>query len=242
MKGKLYLIPTLLADQTQDVVLTASLKQTVGKLQFFLCENVRTARRFVASLHMHDSIEALQFGLLDKETQTAQLDKLVNPLHQGIDMGLMSESGCPGIADPGTLAVDYAHRHGIQVVPLVGPSSILLALMASGLNGQRFSFHGYLPIGSQEAASAIRNLENESREKNQTQIFIETPYRNNALLSHLVKTLRADTRLCIAVNLTSADEKIICQDVKVWKMHPAILGKVPATFLFLAGDKDVVNS
>lgn len=242
MKGKLYLIPTLLADQTQDVVLTASLKQTVGKLQFFLCENVRTARRFVASLHMHDSIEALQFDLLDKETQTAQLDKLVNPLHQGIDMGLMSESGCPGIADPGALAVDYAHRHGIQVVPLVGPSSILLALMASGLNGQRFSFHGYLPIGSQEAASAIRNLENESREKNQTQIFIETPYRNNALLSHLVKTLRADTRLCIAVNLTAADEKIICQDVKVWKMHPAILEKVPATFLFLASDKDVVNS
>lgn len=242
MKGKLYLIPTLLADQTQDAVLNTSVKQTIGKLQFFLCENVRSARRFVASLRIHDSVEALQFDLLDKDTQTVQLEKLLQPLHQGSDMGVMSESGCPGIADPGALAVDYAHRQGIQVVPLVGPSSIMLALMASGLNGQKFSFHGYLPIGSQEAASAIRNLEIESREKNQTQIFIETPYRNNSLLAHLLKTLRADTRLCIAVNLTAADEKIICQDVKDWRIHPVLFEKVPATFLFQASDKDVVNS
>lgn len=242
MKGKLYMIPTLLAENTQEVVLTSFLKQTIGKIETFLCENVRSARRFVASLHMHDTVERLHFDLLDKDTGIKDIAKLLEPLHRGIDMGLLSESGCPGIADPGAMAVDYAHRHGFQVVPLVGPSSILLALMASGLNGQRFAFHGYLPIDSKEASIAIRNLEHESRDKSQTQIFIETPYRNNPLLSHLLKTLHPDTRLCVALNLTASDEKIICQDICEWKKQTTILDKIPATFLFLAREKDVVNS
>ena len=234
MKGKLFMLPTVLADGTQKDVILPSVAETIKGIRYFLCENVRTARRFISSLKVHESVESLRFELLDKDTAAKDLPKLMEPLEAGHSIGLLSESGCPGIADPGALAAAYAHENDIIVVPLVGPSSILLGLMASGLNGQHFAFHGYLPIDSTEVAASIRNLERESREKNQTQIFIETPFRNNALMGHLLKTLRPDTRLCVASNLTAASEKIICQPVGEWKKSRVAFEKVPAVFLFLA--------
>ncbi len=234
MKGKLFLLPTIIADETQLDVIPNSVKDSIKSLSYFLCENVRTARRFVSSLKVHASIEALQFELLDKDTADDLLPALMAPINAGQNIGILSESGCPGIADPGALAVAYAHRHDIQVIPLVGPSSILLALMASGLNGQRFAFHGYVPVEAREAASFIKDLENDSRERNQTQIFIETPYRNNAIMSHFMKSLRPNTRLCVAVNITSPTEQIICKTIDQWKKGSVSFEKVPAVFLFLA--------
>jgi len=234
MKGKLYLIPAPLAEGTQEIVLTPLLISTIKTVDHFLCENVRTARRFISSLKVHASIEALHFDLLDKDTTSEEIEALMAPVLSGKDMGLMSESGCPAIADPGSLAVSYAHRAGIKVVPIVGPSSIMLALMASGMNGQRFAFHGYLPVESKERVAAIRTLERESKEKQQTQIFIETPYRNNALLHSLVNTLMPHTVLCIAVNLTGSDEQVISQPVSAWKKQVIQLEKTPVTFLFQA--------
>ncbi len=234
MKGKLYLIPTVLAEGTQENVLPPAIRNIVKNLEHFLCENLRSARRFVSSLHVHPSIETSQFYLLDKDTAIAKVSSLLEPLLHGTDMGLLSESGCPAVADPGALAVDFAHRHDIVVVPLVGPSSLMLALMASGLNGQCFAFHGYLPVDSKGAGDAIQRLERESRGKNQTQIFIETPYRNNQLLGHLIRSLKSDTRLCLAINLTSPEEKIHCKTVASWKKEIPKLEKVPVTYLFLA--------
>ncbi len=234
MKGQLFLIPTLLAEETHYKALPPLVIDSMRTIHYFLCENVRTARRFVSSLKVHESIEVLRFEVLDKDTKPEALFQLMAPLQQGENIGVMSESGCPGIADPGALAVAYAHAHGIRVKPLVGPSSILLALMASGLNGQQFAFHGYLPIESQNAAAAIKMLERESREKKQTQIFIETPFRNNALMAHLLGSLRGDTRLCVAVNLTADLENIACKEVSLWKKNPVVLEKVPAVFLFMA--------
>ena len=234
MKGKLFLLPTILAEGTQQEVLPPSIKAVIKNIQHFLCEDARTARRFISSLKVHDSIESLHFEILNKDTDSKELPGLFVPINEGHPMGVLSESGCPGIADPGALAVAYAHKNKVVVVPMVGPSSILLALMASGLNGQQFAFHGYLPIDSKDVAGSIKNLERESREKNQTQIFIETPFRNNALMAHLLKTLRPDTLLCAAVNLTSSVEKITCQEVNQWKKHPVTFDKVPVVFLFLA--------
>jgi len=234
MKGKLYLIPTLIAENTQQEVISPRILETVKSLNYFLCENVRTARRFVSSLHLFPSIEALTFEVLDKDTAHDALPSLLSPLLEGKDIGVLSESGCPGIADPGALAVSYAHQNQIKVVPLVGPSSLLLAIMASGLNGQQFAFHGYVPVEADEAAIVVRKLEKESREKHQTQVFIETPYRNNALLGHLLKCLHDNTRLCIASDLTSQNEKIMSLEVGKWKKLAHKLDKVPTVFLFLA--------
>ncbi len=242
MKGKLYLIPTVLAEGTLATVLPPVIPATIQQLNHFVCENIRTARRFVGGLRVHPSVEALNFELLDKDTREEQLPKILEPLERGINMGLLSESGCPAVADPGALAVGFAHRHGIIVVPLVGPSSLMLALMASGLSGQRFAFHGYLPVESKDAASAIRALERESEEKDQTQIFIETPYRNNRLLGHFLRTLHPTTRLCVAANLTAPDESIRCMPVNEWKKQTLELDKVPVTFLFLATPKHAVNT
>jgi 16S rRNA (cytidine1402-2'-O)-methyltransferase len=215
-------------------VLPSSVIDRIKVIHYFLCENIRTARRFVSSLKIHPSVEALQFEVLDKDTKSEELSQLMKPLLRGESIGVLSESGCPGIADPGALAVAYAHQHGIRVIPLVGPSSILLALMASGLNGQQFAFHGYLPIDAKNASTVIKSMERESRERNQTQIFIETPYRNNALMSHLLQSLRGDTMLCIAFNLTAGNEKILCQKVDQWKRGSKAWEKDPAVFLFLA--------
>jgi 16S rRNA (cytidine1402-2'-O)-methyltransferase len=234
MKGKLFLFPTTLSDDTQDQVLPAGVRESIKNVEYFLCENVRTSRRFISSLKVHAAIEALRFEVLNKDTTAGQLPELLRPVMDGLDAGILSESGCPGIADPGAMAVAYAHENGIRVIPLVGPSSILMALMASGLNGQHFAFHGYLPIEGKEALQAIRNLERESRERKQTQIFIETPFRNNALMGHLLKSLRNDTRLCVAANITAKDEWISCLTVEQWKLQAPHFDKIPAVFLFQA--------
>jgi 16S rRNA (cytidine1402-2'-O)-methyltransferase len=232
--GKLYLIPNIIADNTQDAVITGQIRSALPGITHFLAEDVRSARRFLSSLKIYDSIEPLHFEVLDKDTDPSAIKSLLSPVLTGSDMGVISESGCPGIADPGAIAVRYAHENNIQVIPLVGPSSILLALMASGLNGQQFVFHGYLPIDSKEAEQAIRTLERDSKRRNQTQIFIETPYRSNAIFQLLLKTLDKDTLLCTAVNLTAENEEIKTASIKKWRTANKVLSKDPAVFLFLA--------
>ena len=202
-------------------------------IHHFLVEDVRTARRYLSALKIYPSIEALDFQILNKDSRPEDLSAMFGPIFQGANLGIISESGCPGIADPGALAAKFAHENEIQVVPLVGPSSILLALMASGLNGQRFAFHGYLPIDAKECAKAIRDLEKESKQKNQTQIFIETPYRNNHLKDLLLKNLKNETTLCIAIDITGLEEKI--KDVfseKMEKDRPTICPRHRLFFCF----------
>lgn len=233
-KGCLFLIPTPIAAGTGDMVLTPHTRARLSQIRHFVVEDVRTARRYLSALKIYDTVESLSFSVLDKDTNEAELEALMQPALQGVDLGVMSESGCPGIADPGAAAARFAHRHGIRVIPLVGPSSIVLALMASGLNGQQFAFHGYLPINGQEMARAIREYEKESRMKNRTQVFIETPYRNRTLLTNLIRHLRPETDLCVAVDITGEQEFIATQSVANWKEHPPELPKLPAVFLFLA--------
>jgi 16S rRNA (cytidine1402-2'-O)-methyltransferase len=233
-KGKLYLIPNVIADGTQQNVIPAHVKIALGTIKHFLAEDIRTARRYLSSLKLFDSIETLDFQLFNKETKIDQLSELFAPVFGGFPMGVISDAGCPGVADPGALAVMFAHENNIQVVPLVGPSSILLALMASGLNGQHFSFHGYLPIEAKECAKSIHDFERESRQKNQTQIFIETPYRSNHLKTVLLKNLSNEAWLCIAEDLTGPNEMIRTYPVKKWKTIDYDVPKVPAVFLFLS--------
>lgn len=233
-KGTLYLIPTTIADETAARVIPAHVTGNIQYIRHFLAEDVRTARRYLSSLKIFKSIEDLQFSVLDKHTSETELADKLSLLMDGNDVGVLSESGCPGIADPGALAVAYAHQQGIRVVPLVGPSSLVLALMASGLNGQQFAFHGYLPVDATECRKAIKALEQESRQKNQTQVCIETPYRNNALFSALLKTLHDDTRLCVALDVTGKEESIQTMPVKGWKKISKSWPKLPAVFLFLA--------
>lgn len=233
MKGILYLIPNVIAEGRTQVI-PSMVREVLPAIHNFLAEDIRTARRYLSSLKVYPSIEALQFNVLDKETNPAQLQELIKPIHEGKNIGIISESGCPGVADPGAMAVKYAHDHGIRVVPLVGPSSILLALMASGLNGQRFAFHGYLPIDAKEAAQAIKELERESLAKAQTQIFIETPYRNNHVVDHLLNHLKASTLLTIAIDITGDQERIETKPVAAWRASKPSLGKLPAVFCFLA--------
>src|SRR5690349_13105382 len=196
--GKVYLIPNVIADDTQEQVIPLHVRTALSGIKHFLAEDIRTARRYFSSLKLFPSIEALQFEVLNKDTDPNTLHSLLAPVFEGNDIGIISEAGCPGIADPGSLAVKFAHDHGIRVMPLVGPSSLLLALMGSGLNGQRFAFHGYLPIDKHEFSKAVRELEKESRKNNQSQVFIETPYRTDATLAALIQVLRDDTQLSIA--------------------------------------------
>ncbi|MEQ9592478.1 MAG: SAM-dependent methyltransferase [Cyclobacteriaceae bacterium] len=232
--GKLYLVPTVIAERSAHKVISPYVKEVLKPIRFFLVEDIRTARRFLSSLGIYDSIEDLYFNILDKNASIEDLPDMMSPLLAGKPVAVISESGCPGVADPGALAVRYAHEHGIKVEPLVGPSSILLALMASGLNGQRFAFHGYLPVDATEAVSLIKTLEKQSSSLIQTQLFIETPYRNNSLFQHLLKALHEETLLCLAINITGEEEMIKTQTVREWKHSDYRLPKEPAIFLFLA--------
>lgn len=231
-KGKLYLIPNVIADNTN--VIPSHVTNVLPGIRHFLAEDIRTARRYLSNLKLYESIESLDFVLLDKDTNREDLHTLLDPIFRGFHMGIVSESGCPGIADPGALAVKFAHENNIQVVPLVGPSSILLALMSSGLNGQRFAFQGYLPIEAKECSKVIREFERESKQKNQTQIFIETPYRNNHLKELLLKNLKNETLLSIAQNVTGPTEKISTFAIGKWKTIAYDMPKSPAVFLFLS--------
>jgi 16S rRNA (cytidine1402-2'-O)-methyltransferase len=233
-KGKVFLIPTVIADNTHHHVISQQCLEVLPAIRHFLVEDVRTARRFLSALKIYDNIESLHFSVLNKDTKPSELKQLMEPLFEGNDIGILSESGCPGVADPGALAINYCHRNDVKVIPLVGPSSILLALMASGLNGQKFAFHGYLPIEGKELVKSIRTFEEESRKNQQTQIFIETPYRNNQILKSLIGTLTHQTELCIALDLTGTDELIKTRTVKDWLTQRIELPKKPAVYLFLA--------
>lgn len=232
-KGKLFLIPTNIAEDNVQVVIPQQVLLALKDIQFFLAENTRTARRYLSVLKIYDSIESLTFHVLDKETKETEIGALMAPVLDGNNIGVISESGCPGVADPGSMAVRFAHQIGISVIPLVGPSSIVLALMASGLNGQSFAFHGYLPVDAKEAAKAIKEFERESSVKHQTQLFIETPYRNNHLLDHLLNSLKPTSILSIALDLTGQNQFIQTKTVKDWKLNKPSLPKEPAIFSFL---------
>ena len=230
--GKLYLVPNLLGATKPEQVLPAGTLAIVKRLKHFVVENTRTSRRVLSRIGMDCAIDDIEFIELDKHNaRYLDLMEHLGPCLQGEDMGLMSEAGTPCVADPGALVVDLAHSAGIQVVPLVGPNAMILALMASGFNGQAFAFHGYLPIKSPERQNAIKDLERRSMNNNETELFIETPFRNNAMLQDLCKNLHPSTRLCIASNLTCEDELIISQDIGEWKKFKGDLNKKPAVFL-----------
>jgi 16S rRNA (cytidine1402-2'-O)-methyltransferase len=230
-KGKLYLIPTPLAENTTDAMLTPVMQQIIMELDYFLVENIRTARRFVSSLKLGISIESLGFHVLDKNSKQEVVELLCAPLKTGKSIGIMSEAGCPGIADPGNLAVKYAHDHEIEVIPLVGPSSIFMALMASGFNGQSFAFHGYLPIDKAKRQHKVRELEKEVYQKEQTQIFMETPYRNEQLFQDILQNCKPFTRLSVARDISGAQQMISTKSIKDWKKSKPELHKIPTVFL-----------
>jgi len=232
-KGHLYLIPTVISEKQTDVI-PEQVRNIVKNTDYFLVENLRTARRYISSLNLGLTIQDLKFEVLDKKSTQAQVEKLMKPVFDGKDIGLMSESGCPGVADPGSLAVQYAHSKSIKVVPLVGPASIILTLMASGFNGQQFAFHGYLPIDKKQLEKKINSLEEESRRKNQTQLFIEAPYRNNQLLQMLVKHAHPNTMLCVARDVSGSEELIKSMPVKDWRKMEVDLHKVPTVFAIQA--------
>ena len=234
-KGKLYLIPVIIAEDTADDIILPQVTEIIKNTNHFLVENIRTARRFISALKTGKVIEAIHFEVLDKKTEETKIKSFLNPILSGNDLGIMSEAGCPGIADPGSIAVLLAHQLGIQVIPLVGPSSIFLALMASGFNGQKFKFHGYLPIDKGERVKAIKQLEKESQQHNQTQIFMDTPYRNNQLLEDLLKNCSKSTLLCIAKDITGIGEFIKTRSIAEWKNTTPELHKIPVIFILYAG-------
>ena len=232
--GTLFLIPTTLGDSTLAAVIPQEVQQRVRTLEYFVAENPKTARAYLKQVGTAKPLQELHIATLNEHTPDEAIADLAAPLRAGHDVGVMSEAGCPGIADPGSRLVLYAHRHAIRVVPLVGPSSILLALMASGLNGQSFVFHGYLPVADVEREKALRELEQQSRRLKQTQIFIETPYRNQKLLHRILGACASATLLCVAAEITLAGEDIRTMTVAAWKKNPPQLDRRPTLFLLLA--------
>ena len=228
------MIPTVLADNTAHWVISPQVQEVISHTKIFLVENPRSARRYISSLKLGINIEELHMEVLDKDTPPEQVSRLMMPLLNGADIGVISEAGCPGIADPGALAVAYAHQKGIQVVPISGPSSMFLALMGSGFSGQSFAFHGYLPIDKKERAMTLKRLEQESLREKRAQLFMETPFRNNQLLADALASLSPQTKLCIAKNLTAADELIQTKTIADWKNHPLDLHKIPTVFILQA--------
>ena len=232
--GKLYLIPTPLGEGNPAEVLPAPVLELLPTLDCFVVEQVRTARRFLSSAGLKGHVGELEFHELNEHTRPEEVEAYLPLFAHGRNVGLLSEAGLPAVADPGALLVALCHRHGIEVVPLVGPSSLMMALMASGLNGQSFAFVGYIPAKTDERRSALKNLEKRSAAARQTQILIETPYRNDALFADMLQTLGASVRLCIAANLTCEDAFIRTRTVAQWKEHPVTIGKRPCVFLILS--------
>jgi len=231
LRGKLYLIPTTLGENNPDDVLPQTVKRVIDFIGTYIVENEKTARKFIKAIHPEKVQADLKISLLNKRTEATEHKAMLSPCLNGENIGLMSEAGCPGVADPGAVIVKLAHENGIQVVPLVGPSSILLAMMASGMNGQSFAFNGYLPIDKGEKKSALKSFENLSNSKNQSQIFIETPYRNNKLMEDLVQTLQPNTLLCIAADITLPTEYIKTLRVADWKKTKVDLHNRPTIFI-----------
>lgn len=229
--GKLYLIPTDLGENPVWDVLPISIRKVIEMTENFIVENEKTARRFIKQVHPEKSQPSLNFKILNKFTETSEKATFLEACKEGKSMGLLSEAGCPAVADPGSDIVKLAHLNDIQVVPLVGPSSIILALMGSGMNGQSFAFNGYLPIEKQERKTELKRLEKLSLDQNQSQLFIETPYRNNKMLEDLCATLHPQTRVCIACDLTLPSEYIKTYTINDWKHVKVDLHKRPAIFI-----------
>lgn len=229
--GKLYLIPVGLGDSNPDKVFAPLNSVIINEIDDFIVENEKSARKFFKQILPKKSQQALNLQSLNKFTEATDIPNFLDAAKEGKNMGLLSDAGCPGVADPGAEIVKLAHRFNIKVVPLVGPSSILLAMMASGMNGQSFTFHGYLPIDKKERKNEIRLLEKISSERNQAQIFIETPYRNNKFLEDLVASLHPATRICVACDLTLETEFIKTATASEWQNIKADLHKRPAIFI-----------
>lgn len=230
----LYLIPTLLADDTAELVLPPYIREVIDRTDAYFVENARSGRRFISGLKTSRVIDETTFFDLDKDTPPTDTRRQIQELmERKRNAGVLSEAGCPGVADPGSVVVGFAHALGWRVEPLVGPSSILLALMASGLSGQSFVFHGYLPIERQDRARALRYLEKEAQDRYQTQIFMETPYRNDALFADTLANCQGNTRLCVACNLTAPDAFVRTLTIREWKTQVPDLRKKPTVFLLL---------
>ena len=231
MKPALYLIPVTLSDVPLSQVLPAANVEVVRGIRHFIVENVRSARRFIKKCDRDIDIDGLTFYELNRHTDPKDIASYLAPLENGEPMGVISEAGCPAIADPGADVVAIAQRRGLPVVPLVGPSSILMGLMASGFNGQSFAFLGYLPIEAQARVRKFKEMEQRIMRDDQTQIFIETPYRNNALLADLTKHLPGNMRLCVASDITGEKERIITRTIRQWAADKTDFGKIPTIFL-----------
>lgn len=231
LKGKLYLIPTTLGDNEPLEVLPISVKKVIEQTSIYIVENEKTARRFIKKINSGKSQASLKIFLLNKYTDTSLLPEFLEPCLHGTNVGLLSEAGCPAIADPGAEIVKIAHQKNITVIPLVGPSSILLALMASGMNGQSFTFNGYLPIDKADRKKELKYLEQHSFKQNQSQIFIETPYRNNKMLQDMCDTLEGNTLICVASDITLPTEFIKTQSINEWKKNIVDLHKRPTIFI-----------
>ncbi len=229
----LYLIPTTLAPNTAQQVLAPQILEVVKQTNYYFVENIRTARRCISELKLGKVIDELVFFELDKDTTSDKVRSYFKQIPADATIGVMSEAGCPGVADPGAVAVQIAHELGIKVCPLVGPSSILLGLMASGFSGQSFVFHGYLPIDKIERQKSLKNLE-KSAQKLQTQIFMETPFRNNQFLEDILQTCQGNIKLCIASNVSAEDEFIQTKTISEWKKQKPDLHKKPTMFLMSA--------
>lgn len=231
METALYLLPVTLGDTPVEQVLPAYNKEIILGIKHFIVEDVRSARRFLKKVEASINIDELTFYPLNKHTSPDDLSGYLKPLQEGHSMGVISEAGCPAVADPGADVVAMAQRKNLKVVPLVGPSSIILSVMGSGFNGQSFAFHGYLPIEAADRIKRLKELEGRIYSENQTQLFIETPYRNNKMMEDIVKTCRPQTKLCIAANITCDGEYIHTKTIREWKGHLPDLTKVPCIFL-----------
>ena len=232
METALYLLPVTLGDTASVTVLPAYNAGIIREIKHFIVEDVRSARRFLKKVDREIDIDTLSFYPLNKHTSPEDISGYLNPLAEGHSMGVISEAGCPAVADPGADVVAIAQRRNLKVVPLVGPSSIILSVMASGFNGQSFAFHGYLPIEPNERSKRLKELEGRIYSEHQTQLFIETPYRNHKMLDDILKACRPQTKLCIAANITCEGEYIKTRTVKEWKGTALPdLSKIPCIFL-----------
>lgn len=232
METALYLLPVTLGDTSVDQVLPAYNRDIIVQIKYFIVEDLRSARRFLKKVDRNINIDELVFFPMGKHASVERFSDYLQPLHQGHSVGVISEAGCPAVADPGSDVVAIAQQKGFRVVPLVGPSSMILAVMASGFNGQSFAFHGYLPIDSSERTKKIKLLEQRIYTEHQTQLFIETPYRNAKMIEEILRTCKGQTKLCIAAGITCADEYIKTRAVQDWKQKGfPDLSKTPAIFL-----------
>ena len=233
MKGRLFLIPSPLGDNDPAEVIPAGVLSMLPSISTYVVEAVRTARRYLSAAGLKGHVQDLEFHELNEHTTPEEVEALMKLFDDGRDVGLITEAGLPAVADPGAQLVRLCHRHGVEVVPMSGPSSLMLALMASGLNGQSFAFLGYLPAKTEDRRQALRSIEKHSSTARQTKIFIETPYRNDSLLADILSVCKADTEVCIAANITMPDAFIRTKTAGEWKKSVPTIGKRPCVFLIL---------